>query len=228
MGFDQSSIVEVLAPIYRAAETRLSWTSTAPQGTFFQVYLDGRLAWWGTARSCSLPTGSSVAHVDVGAVGAGEERTSFAASLPPRPSRRVLLTWSGGTYLDPSLEGFAVYQGVAPSQPPDMAAPVATVNAYPSGLIQDGFGVGGFGQGGFGQSAGDYSWTSPPLDAGWWGFAVAASAQGDSGSATTVWTLVAAPPRPPAPASDGSRLRYVHNATAGTITLSWNPSPSSA
>ena len=60
----------------------------------------------------------------------------------------------------------------APGDAVDDSVTLADITAYPAGIATDGFGLGGFGSGGFGQSAGNYAWTSCPLAAGTWTFAV--------------------------------------------------------
>jgi hypothetical protein len=138
MSFGQSSITSVNPPVQHGTQLLLSWASSAPYGTIFQVYLNQQLVWSGT----------------------------------------------------------------------------------------DGFGYGGFGQGGFGQSAGSYSWTSQPLSGGNWQWGVKPfDTAGNEGSPQTATVTVAAPPLPPAPFSDMTRMQYSYNSSTKQAVLEWNSSP---
>lgn len=68
-----------------AEEFYVSWTSSAPLGTVFQVYVDRRLTWFGKTRFCHapIPAGSSRRNVwiEVGTVDSAEQTTDFSASL---------------------------------------------------------------------------------------------------------------------------------------------------
>ena len=230
MPFDQSSIVEVLPPRWDGSALQLSWTSTAPAGATFQVYVGRRLAWYGTSRWVALTMPAGRARIDVGVVGPGEATVDFSAMLPGAPADRVTLSWLGGSYLDPTggddVQGFRVFGAARPGGPVDMATPLADVAAYPGGTPIDGYGLGGFGQGGFGRSASSYRWTSPPLASGTWSFAVAPyDRAGNQGEPAVMSAAVASPPRPPAAGPDGSRLRCDYDPDTRRATLSWNPSP---
>lgn len=231
MPFDQSTIVDVAPPVWDGSTLQLSWTSTAPAGTTFQVYVARRLAWSGTARWVSLTMPDSRVRVDVGAVGAGEGDLDFSSSFPGATADRVTLAWLGGSYLDPTgrddVQGFRVFGPPAPGAAVDYTTPLAEIPAYPGGTPIDGYGIGGFGQGGFGKAGSSYSWTSSALEGGAWTFAVASfDAAGNLGTPTTSTTTIAAPPRPPAAAADGSRLQYLYDPATRQVTLTWNPSPS--
>lgn len=230
MPFDQSSIVEVRPPKWDGATLQLSWTSSAPAGTTFQVYVGRRLAWYGTSRWVAMTMPDSRVRIDVGAVGPGEASVDFSAMLPPTSGDRVTLTWLGGSYLDPTgrddLRGFRVFGSRRAGWDVDYTAPLAEIAAYPGGSPIDGFGIGGFGQGGYGRAASSYRWTSGALAAGTWKFAVVSfDAAGNQGPAMTMTTTVVAPPRPPGADPDGSRLRCVYDPVTRRATLSWNPSP---
>ena len=109
----------------------------------------------------------------------------------------------------------------------DYTTILATVPAYVAGIITDGFGYGGFGQGGFGQSAGSYSWTSQPLSGGTWNWGVKPfDTAGNEGSAQTTAVTIAAPPLPPAPFPNMTRLQYTYTISTNQVTLDWNASPS--
>ncbi|MFO0892148.1 MAG: hypothetical protein U0790_23795 [Isosphaeraceae bacterium] len=229
--FDQSSILDVKPPIWDGSALLLEWESSAPEGTVFQVYLDRVLAWHGTSRWVSLPMPETRGRIDIGAVEPHEATTDFSASLPPAADLRARLSWLGGSYLDPTgrddVAGFHVLGENSPGRGIDLDEPLATIPAYPGGIISDGFGLGGFGEGGFGRAASAYSWTSPALRSGAWSFAVASfDAAGNRGVPAIRVVSIAAPPRPPAPFEDGSRLRAAYDPATRAVTLSWRPSPS--
>lgn len=226
MAFDQSHVTGVRC--YRhGAELVVAWTSSDPAGTTFQVYVGRRLAWAGTRRTAHFPWPADLVTVHVGAVGAGESKSDFSGSLPADPLDRVTLTWLGGTFLGPDIRGFRVYQSATAGGPVDFAAAVADIAAYPNGNVTDGYGVGGYGQGGYGSAAGSYSWESARLGSGVWRFAVAAydSAGNEDPSPPTTAVTVAVPPRPPAAASDGTRLSYTYSNSTHKATLTWLASP---
>jgi hypothetical protein len=237
MAFSQSGIGNVLLRA-EGSDIVVSWTSTNPPGTTYQVYVDRALAWYGTTTRCHVPlpanAGGRNVWVEVGSVGAFEPTTDYSSSLaaPGGRSERAVLSWSGGTYLDPSgrddVHSFGIYQSSAPGQPVSFAQVVDTVFAYPGGWINDGFGKGGFGGGGFGRAATAYTWESGPLGSGVWQFAVVPFDQaGNSKSAgPTVNVTIQAAPLPPAPAADGTRLsRSYAGPGTGQLTLNWLPSP---
>ncbi|WP_337176952.1 hypothetical protein [Paludisphaera sp.] len=230
MPFEQTSIVEVKPPTWDGATLHLSWVSTAPAGTTFQVYVGRRLAWYGTSRWVALTMPDSRVRIDVGTVGAGEATADFSASLPPAPGDRVALSWLGGSYLDPSgrddVAGFLVFGSRRAGWDVDYTEPLAEIAAYPGGAPIDGFGIGGFGQGGYGRAASTYRWTSAALGSGTWTFAVVSfDRAGNQGTKAIMTTNIVAPPRPPAADSDGYRLRCIYDPATRKATLSWNPSP---
>jgi hypothetical protein len=125
------------------------------------------------------------------------------------------------------IAGFHIYGEQFPGSGIDYATVLATVPAYIAGIITDGFGYGGFGQGGFGQAAGAYSWTSQPLSGGTWNWGVKPfDTAGNEGPAQTAAVTIAAPPVPPAPFTDMTRLQYTYNNSTKQATLAWNASPS--
>jgi hypothetical protein len=228
--FDQSTITDVKPPVWDGSAILLEWTSSAPDGTVFQVYLDRVLAWHGTSHWVTLPMPASRTRIDIGTVGPGEATTDFSASLPTSPSLRARLSWLGGSYLDPSgnddVAGFQVFSEPTPGAGIDYGSPLAEVPTYPGGILTDGFGLGGFGEGGFGRAASAYSWTSPALGPGTWSFAVTSfDAAGNLGTPMITAVPIDAPPRPPAAFPDGSRLHLAYDPGTRAATLSWQPSP---
>jgi hypothetical protein len=227
--FDQSSITEVKPPVWDGSALQLEWSSTASEGTVFQIYVGRALVWHGTSRWAAIPMPSTRARIDIGAVETGEETTDFSDKLPAVSSDRAKLSWLGGTYLDPSgsddVTGFLIYGEATPGGGIDYTTPLAEICAYPCGILTDGFGLGGFGQGGFGRAASFYEWTSPALQTGMWSFAVVSSdAASNPGAPALTSVAITTAPRPPAPFADGSRLKYSYNAAARTVTLNWQPS----
>lgn len=115
MAFSQATITGVvITPAPKRPAVVVSWTSSSSDGTPFQVYRDGQLAWSGTERRAVLPWPGYRATYEVGTVAAGEERTDFASSLPAPPGTgsRAVLAWKGGRYQIPGthdLVGFGVY-----------------------------------------------------------------------------------------------------------------------
>jgi hypothetical protein len=191
-------------------ELAVSWASSDPPGTTFQLYVNGALAWWGAARSLRLPRPRGPIRLDVGTVLPSEAGTDFSALLPAAPADRVTLAWQGGPWLGADLAAFRVYGSATPGGPVSFAAPLGTVPAAVAGVAPGSFGTAGFGSGGFGAGAGSYSWTSPRLAAGTWSFAIATvdAAGNEDPSPPTVSATVAPAPRPPAPDASGRRLTY--------------------
>jgi hypothetical protein len=238
MAFSQATIQGVSPPRLRGNQVYVSWSSSSPAGTWFQVYVNQRLAWSGQRLWTWVPVPAGPVRIDIGAVGAGEQDTDFSASLPPTFTRRVRITWQSGTCKGQDLTGFRVYGSDTPGGAVDYSVALADIKAYPLGIVTDGFGLGEFGSGGFGELPGNYAWTSGPLAAGTWTFAVVSyDAAGNEGAAQLTAVTIAGPPRtPPTFAGTSTRLQYALNgfgqADFGTggfglpaATLSWNPSP---
>ncbi len=226
MGFSQSGLLSVNDEVL-GAETYVYWTTSNPADTWWQVYVDESLQWWGQRNWVYLPTPSVTSRVDIGWVLPGEEQTNFSAELPPGPLRQTTLSWYGGTFESPEIAGFYVYGESSPGGGISYTAPLATITAYPAGLVNDGYGVGGYGVGGYGTGGGLYTWGSLPANqAGVWHWAVAPfDSAGNIGPAVTTSVLLAIPPNEPGLFSDNTRLHYTYNATNHEATLTWNASP---
>lgn len=243
MAFSQASILDVAAPVIRGGQVFLSWTSSSPPGTWFQVYENGSLAWFGQRTSVWTPVPSGPVRIDIGAVisgfgldgfgegrfgsAAGLEGTDYSATLPATPKRRAELSWLGGYFEGADLAGFHVYGETRPGGGVNYAKALQTITAYPAGIDTSGYGLGLFGTGGFGAVAGTYDWTSEPLASGTWTFAVKPFDEaGNEGSAVTAAVAIAAPPLPPAIGPDGvTRLWYTMIAGPRAV-LRWLASPS--
>lgn len=237
MPIDQSSLSEVLVAS-DGPDLRVSWRSSSPYGTLFQVYVNHRLSWFGSARACHVPRppvgdGSSI-WVDVGVVEARDLHHDFSSELQSLElcGGPVVLSWPGGTYLDATggddLLGFRVYSSANAGRSFQEAADIP---AYPGGRISDGFGLGGVGKGGFGRSGSTYSWSAGILASGEWTFKVVAYGRAgrESEPAQTVKVVVNSPPRPPARYADQSRVTYSYNGpVARSLELRWQPSPSAS
>jgi hypothetical protein len=252
MAFSQETITAVNPPVYTGFQVALSWQTSSPAGTWFQIYIEEQLSWWGqtTAARIALPNSGPV-RVDIGTVLPGEEQTSFSGSLTAPPPNQASLSWLGGTFIGSEIAGFKVFGsdtaggfgsggfGAGPFGDIDLTTVLADITAYPSGIYTDGFGLGGFGYGGFGQSAGTYTWTSEPLTRGNWSYAVIPyDSAGNLGTAALTGVTIACPPLPPGLFSDNSRLHYVYPVGYGVggfglgpfgggneMILTWNASP---
>jgi hypothetical protein len=233
VAFDQSTILSGPSYTPHGAGLLISWASSSPDGSVFQLYTDGRLTWWGASRYAIVPRPVERTRYDVGVVDASEAATDFSGDLPPIAGdggvSRVTLTWLGGTYLDDDIEAFRIYGETSPGAGIDYGTILATVMAYPNGIYLDGWGMGGWGQGGWGRAASSYRWTSEPLTGGTWDFGIkSVDKAGNEGVAREASFTVASAPRPPAASGigvDASRApSYVLN-NDGTATLTWNPSP---
>lgn len=239
MPFDPTVITSTVA-VRDGVDLYLSWTSSAPSGTWYQVYLAGNLAAKTKALSATSPYPSDLGpnvRIAVGAVAQGEQFTDFSiqgggygrggygvggygncSCLAPVPYGRVKLEWLGGSYLSAAIAGFYVYGSPAPGQPVSYATPLATISAYAPGKSNDGYGLGGYGQGGYGRAASSYSWTSSSLSAGVWQFAVVSfdtAGNVDPNPPVRSYTITVAP-RPPAANTQGQRLTYSFSRGPGT------------
>lgn len=228
MAFDESAATDVRLRAGPAATVVLQWDSAEPDGTPWQVYADGVLAWLGVERLAILPAPATWTTYHVGSVAPGEDRTDFSATLDPIPGggNRPLLEWSGGTFLAADIVAFRIYGESTPGGGVSYATVLGTVLAYPQGTVTDGYGSGGYGSGGYGYAGSTYAWRGPPYGPGTWTFAVVpVNTAGVEGTAATVAVAIAGPPRPPAANAAGQRLTYTYNAGTGVATLSWLASP---
>jgi hypothetical protein len=238
MPFSQSSISSVV--LYRSGpELYVCWFSNSAPRTIFQVYVDHRLTWFGSSRSCHVPVpygceGRNV-WVEVGTVDPYEPGSDYSSSLvaPGGGGDRAQLCWFGGSFLDSSgeddVQGFRIYRSAIPDGTIDLTMVIDILPAYPGGWISDGFGMGGFGQGGFGRSASYYQWVSSPLPSGNWLFSVVPfdKAGNEQNSNQTVNVTIRSAPLPPALSADGSRLTYTYSGpTSRQVTVTWLASPS--
>jgi hypothetical protein len=239
MPFSQATITSVNPPVYAGFQVFLSWTSTSPAGTWFQIYLNESLSWWAQTTHATMILGTTgPIRVDIGTVDSGEAQTDFSSSLPSAPARRAELSWLGGTFEDPDIAGFRVYGsdtaggygfggfGHGRFGEVDVTVVLADITAYPSAILTDGFGFGGFGYGGFGQAAGTYTWVSDPLAIGNWSYAVVPyDSAGNAGTIAQVGVTINCPPLEPALFSDNTRLHYTYSASTHEVTLNWLASP---
>lgn len=244
--FTQANISHANPVQYRANQCFVSWVATQP-GLTWQVYVNKRLAKSFVSAGTnvgvwlSVPT-SGVDRVDVGSVDPAEVHTDLSAQLPGAPQRRVTLNWKGGIFQGASIVGFRVYGESTPGGGINYASPLATIAAYPAGIVIDGYGNGGYSLFGYGNDGGAYSWTSGALANGTWNFAVKPyDASGNEGAAVLTSATILGPPSEPPRFPDGSRLHYAVNAYddgigyglggyglsgggLAQVTLSWNAS----
>jgi hypothetical protein len=225
-GFSTVYITQVYPFVATAGGLLVSWQSSAPPGTYFQVYVAGTLAWFGTATQTVIPMPTTAVQIEVGTVGPGEQATDFSASLPVVPKNYVELQWEGGTFESPTLAGFYVYQSPVADAPVNYSSFVGNVPAYPGGIILDGFGLGLFGDGGFGEAGSYYNWLSQALYSGVWTWGVRAYDEAGNLSTTVeISETIQVPPPPPRYITDLHCLSYAYNNTNFEVTLNWLPTP---
>jgi hypothetical protein len=227
MSFDQTDISD-LQVVIRGVELLISWTSSAPAGSWYQVYLAAVHVATTQATAIIVPTPQRPVAVQVGVVGSADRNTDFSSSLPTVSGAEgsALLEWLGGHWEADDLAGFNIYASPSAGAAISYTTPVAYVPAFPAGIL-DGAGMGPAGQGGAGHAAVAYAWESGRLGTGSWSFAVAAvDAAGnvDPSPPTTTQAILAAP-RPPAPNATGDRLTIAVNPSTRVPTLTWLPSP---
>lgn len=226
MGFSQSTITQVFPPVQSGSQLLLSWASTSPAGTFYQVYAADALLWYGTTLFTSIPLPTSVVRITIGTVDAADRTTNFSATFG-YPATRADLSWFGGSFEGADIAGFFVYGEATPGGGVNFVTPLATVTAYPGSIFTDGWNFGPWNVGGWGEDASAYTWTSAPLSSGLWTFAVSAfDTAGNIGTTATTTVMIEAPPIEVAPFSDRTRLHYSFNPTSEIATLTWNASPS--
>ena len=85
MGFSQATIEAVSPPQLRGNQVYVSWSSSSPAGTWFQVYVNQRLAWSGQRCWAWVPVPAGPVRIDIGAVGPGEQDTEFLGLAPLGP-----------------------------------------------------------------------------------------------------------------------------------------------
>lgn len=224
-GFDTSSITSVNPLVYSNGEVGISWVSTAPSGTFYQVYENNNLVYVGQRTYCWIPIPEGLTYYTIGTVGAANQNVSYAASLPPIPRTRALLKWAGGTFEGADLDSFLVY-GSPVNGSVSYTTPLATITAYPQSAISDGYGDGGYGDGGFGEAASYYQWESESLKTGTWSFAVVpVDHAGNHGTAQTASIYILAPPGEPSVLTRTSRVTYTYSSVTQRAVLTWGASP---
>lgn len=222
---DTSVVTQVLA-YPDGSDLKITWTSTAPAGTWYQVYLDGKLARPTRDLYAIVPHPTGRVAITVGAVPAGSQNVDLSADVVI-PTRRIEVEWLGGTYLADDIAGFEVFLSERGTAIDYSAKPNAKITAYSDGIISDGFGLGGFGLGGFGKSASSYSWKSEPVASGSYRVGVRpVDVLGNKGTPWESTVVVVAPPEPPARTAAGSRLSYSYNQSTRRVTLNWLASPS--
>ncbi len=206
-------------------DLRVSWQSSDPDGTLFQLYRDKQLAWHGPDRSVILPYPKDIVRIDVGTVADGEGAIDFSGSLPSYPDTHVTIAWQGGAWLGDVVD-YLVYGSAVAGGAVDYGAVLAVVPATSAGVDLSGWGLGGWGEGTWGAAAQNYSWRSQRLGSGVWTFGVRArDSAGNQGSTNEVSFTVVAPPRPPATNAAGKRLTYTYNSSTRVPTLHWLATP---
>src|SRR4051794_23967401 len=100
MAFSQSEITSVSVQL-DGCELYASWLSTAPAGVVYQVYLDSRLAWYGTSTRCRVPIPADCAgrnlFLEVATVSPVDQARDFSPGLiGGKRQGRATLSWIGG------------------------------------------------------------------------------------------------------------------------------------
>jgi hypothetical protein len=191
-------------------ELLISWESTSPAGTTFQLYLSRVLTWWGTETSVLIPWPAGEVDLDVGTVDDGEGPIDFSETIPPQTQEYCNLEWTAGSFLaaGSAIAGFEVFGSPTAGASVSYTAPIAVIPFDPTGTLTS------------------YSWTSQALTTGVWTFGVCAVDQaGNLSTPATASVTVAAPPAPPAANAQGVRLTYTFNPATSVATLFWLASP---
>lgn len=202
---------------------RVSWESSDPPGTWFQVYLNGRLAWSGSEQVADVASpivGRRIA-LDVLAVDRQDAAKDLSSYLATRLDCAYLQWADVG-----DADRYDIYCGTAPGDTtPDYTTPVGSVPARPFGMVLGGWGVGTWGGGFWGTGSTLYRWSSAPLAGGDWTFGVkAVDAAGISGPAVEETVTITAPPSAPPVSAAGLFLTGVYDALTATLVLTWQPS----
>ncbi len=208
MGFDQSPITNVFRPVTYGNSVLIRWASNAPVGSVCQVYVNAHLSHYGTLLQAMVPAVQGTMYIDVGVVPAANTTTDYSSSLV-WPQNRVILNWIGGTYQDPNIAGFHIYQSPNPNDPINYAKFVKDQTAYIGKIITDGYGLGGYGLGTWGYANAYYSWVSGTLRTGVWSFAIVPYNQaGIEGTGSVIQTTITDAPIVMPPFTDFTRLKY--------------------
>lgn len=211
-GFSESAITKIFPPTWDGSSLALQWESSSPSGTWFQVYLNNHLAWFGTSKKTSIVWPQEMVRIAIGAVGTGQQTTNFSSAFEPIPDNRVRLEWEGGTFEALDIAGFHVYGSPTVGADVSYTTALADIPAYPGGIILDGFGLGKYGDGGWGEAGSYFNWTSSPLPSGLWTFGVKAYDKSGNESTTVEVTelIEVAPTTMPVFSNTLSCLNYVY------------------
>lgn len=239
--FDTSTITEVTHD-REGSRLTLEWTSTVSPGVFFQIYIQGALAWWGDERYATVSVPRGLVDGQIGSVGLGEETTNFSktgfdllgfdlggfdggGSPITAITTRALLEWFGFGAAE-----YRVFEGAVGFDhggfdlgglDGSAGTLVGTVPGL-EGISSDGLDAGPFDSGGLDMLGGNFSWTSDPLTRGDWNFSVVPyNDAGAAGTPSLATVTITAPPRPPAPNGSGKRLSSTYNGTTHAVTLNW-------
>lgn len=235
MAFDDAGITVTVTPLPATAEVLVTWSSSWPDGTWYQVYLDAVLIGATQRRAMVLPwpgTATGRAWVHVGAVPASEVAVVQPPAAPAAlgTGARPVLTWKGGMYQKVAgrdVAGWTIFRGRAPGGAVDTAAPVGAVPAQGVVGPEGGWGVGGWGTGGWGRPRRTYQFRDQTLAGGTWNYRITpVNDQGQPGAGSDVSVAVTAPPRSPTPVADdpwGRRL--IADTSGGSPRLRWGHSP---
>jgi hypothetical protein len=229
MSFTTAPIIEIRHNI-DGGELVVSWTSTAPVGSWYQLYVDGELQGVATQETfLHIPMPETRVTLVVGVVDAANVATDYSASIPAVPKMTASLEWLGGRYLAEDISSYRVFMGLGPGQSVSFAKVAAEIPAFSASQYLDGFGRGGFGRGGFGRAAQSYEWTSGNLAAGPWSFAIqSVDIHGNPCDVPTTGSVTIAGPPEPTPRDARGRRVWVDGITitaTANVRLAWLASP---
>ena len=86
--FTQIYITQVFPPVQMGTELLISWTSDAPPGLWYQVYLDDALVWFGTSLQATIPLPADMARIDIGMVSSANRAIDYSGPLAAAPIGR--------------------------------------------------------------------------------------------------------------------------------------------
>ena len=222
VSFSQSTITRVNPPVQHGTQLLLSWTR-AHHGTVYQVYLNQELSLERHRVVVSIPLPTAISRIDVGTVGPGESQVDFAPRVAAGPCAAGDALVARRYYQGADIVGFHIYGrntrgrhrlhdgrgDRAGLRRGNHHGRVRLRRLRPRGYGQSA----GATRGPRSRSGGTWNWGVKPFDTA-----------GNEGPAQTAAVTIAAPPLPPAPFSDMTRLQYTYDRSTKQGTLNWNAS----
>ncbi|MEW4569319.1 hypothetical protein AB1L88_15750 [Tautonia sp. JC769] len=232
MAFDESGITVWLEALPDSVELLARWDDARPPGTWYQVYLNGRLLEETRSRSLVLPWPEGRCVVRVGAVPEAEAGTFQAPAAPAGlgTGTRPTLSWAGGPHQRVAgrpVVRWDVFGASEADGPIDYSTPIGLVAAVSGSGKTGGWGSGGWGSGGWGRAARRYRFRDRDRPSGRWHYGIVpVNDRGVRGPAAEVSVVVAAAPRGPTvvPGDPWHRRVRIEQA-AGGPRIAWGHSP---